>query len=120
VLSVLIATNTGHMEPWRITTLSFFTAEYVSLDALYLGKTWTWRDPRSKKEDCKEYGVLVESSRRTSSANNQHVFIVFSAGTQIFSAVVWILAIVSLTLYLFDQINYTVSLCVSNTAKSHI
>jgi hypothetical protein len=123
LLSGLIAANQGHTKAWKITTLSFFAAEYVLLDALYLWKAYRFEQPldngadswaQSFDDDCK--GVMCGG--RIISSN---IFIKGSDCVRcalrwnvLSGAIAWVPAIASLSLFLLGKTNYVISLWVSD------
>jgi hypothetical protein len=110
VLTGLIAANKGPTEAWKITTLSLFVTEYILLYTLYLWKTCTLG--QAKGNGCKELMCgQIPSNIFGKERMCVHCILRWSTFT---CAIGWILAVVSLSLYLFGRISYIISLWVSN------
>jgi hypothetical protein len=126
-LSGLIAVNQGHTKAWKITTLSFFAAEYVLLDALYL---WiAYRSKQSFDNGAYSWAQSVDADCKGVMCGGRIIWSnIFIRGPDCVRCILWwnvlsgaialVLAIVSLSLFLLGQTNYVISLWVSENIKS--
>jgi len=117
VLSMLIAANKGSTENWKITILSLFVAEYVILNALYLRKARKLRVPGSQREECKGLWCVGRIFLSNVLNKQQACLRCILWWNVLCCAIAWVLALISLGLYLLGQFNYIVSQWVRNIAK---